>query len=174
MRGSHPLAAIAIALVTGVVYADDPPVRKRAEPKVTEAEQAIWDKAKAILAKADQVELYSIDPEYLPPEKRPKDGFHGWAVLGKTALKDVDTRKKVLAIAESIRPGTGAKCFDPRHAIRATGDGKTVDILLCYECGWAYVFVGDDSVHFTIAKGQEDLNAILKEAKVPLPKGPRE
>ena len=40
--------------------------------------------------------------------------------------------------------GNGAKCFDPRHGIRASVDGKTVDLVICFECSWVYVFYDKD------------------------------
>ena len=30
-----------------------------------------------------------------------------------------------------------ASCFNPRHAIRATDNTGTYDVLLCFECGRA-------------------------------------
>ena len=78
-------------------------------------------------------ELYSLDPAKEDDEK----GFHGYAVLGKTVVKDADVRKEMIAslykaIAEN--DGTAADCFVPRHAIRATHKGKTVDVLICFQC----------------------------------------
>src|SRR5262245_10421401 len=51
--------------------------------------------ARAILEKAEQIELLSIDPER--PKEKPKDDFHGWKVLGRTVVKDAEVRKKLLA-----------------------------------------------------------------------------
>src|SRR5215471_6799008 len=75
-------------------------------------------------------ELYSLDPAKEDYDK----GFHGYAVLGKTVVKDADVRKKMIAslykaIAEN--DGTAADCFVPRHGIRATHKAQSVDVLSC-------------------------------------------
>jgi len=31
-------------------------------------------------------------------------------------------------------PNQSAKCFIPRHALRVTKDGETVDVVICFEC----------------------------------------
>jgi hypothetical protein len=153
---------VGLAAVAGL-RAQDP-------PKLSDAEQATWDKAKAILAKADKVELYSVDPIQPPRDQRPKDGFRGWNVYGKTELKTAEQRKTVVDVAQAAKPGHGAKCFDPRHAIRATADGKTVDVLICFECSWVYFYLGEgnETVRLTIGDQQAPLDKILKDANVPL------
>src|SRR3954469_9359154 len=76
--------------------------------------------------------LYSIDGTDYPPGKQPKAGevFYGYPVLGKVEVKDAVRQREILgAIGEGIAKsdGTMAKCFWPRHAVRAVEDGKTVD-----------------------------------------------
>jgi hypothetical protein len=125
---------------------------------------------KAILEKAKTVELYSLEPEPTEKQRAGKpEKLHGWLVLGKTAVKDAKTRKGLLD-GLLKNPGRGAKCFDPRHAIRATHDGKTVDLLVCFACGWVYVYEGDKhTTTLTVAKGvQPTFDKVLKAAGVPL------
>src|SRR5262245_44881959 len=86
-----------------------------------------------VLEKADSYELLSLDPGV----KGVKGGFHGWKVLGKTTVKDKKVRGQVLAalkkgVADS--DGRVAKCFIPRHGVRATHGGKTVELVICFEC----------------------------------------
>src|SRR5262249_25736189 len=107
-------------------------------------ENRLSAETKAILEKAEHFELLSLDPAV--EGVKGEEGFHGWKILGKTAVKDAAVRKQIVTaldkgIAES--DGNGAKCFDPRHGIRAQHDGKTVDLVICFECGWIYVFHGD-------------------------------
>ena len=128
-----------------------------------------------ILEKAEQFELLSLDPAV--EGVKGKEGFHGWKILGKTMVKDAAVRKEIVTaldkgIAES--DGNGAKCFDPRHGIRAQRDGKTVELVICFECGWVYVFSGEkearQGVAVTTGKPQTVFDKVLKEAEVPLPK----
>jgi hypothetical protein len=133
------------------------------------------DKAKAVLEKADSWELYSLDPAAKQDGSR-NDGFHGWKVLGKTEVKDAKVREQLLTaltkgIAES--DGFGAKCFDPRHGIRAKLDKQSVDLVICFECSWVYVFsdgTNHDGTAVTTGKPQAAFNKVLQDAKVPLPK----
>jgi hypothetical protein len=130
-------------------------------------------KVKAILDKAEQFELLSLDPNSDRPNA--KDHFHGWYVLGKTIVKKAETRKQILdALEKGISDrGRAAKCFEPRHGIRATSSGKTVDLVICFECGQVYHYFGDEAkgtTLFTTSKPQATLDGVLKDAKVPLPK----
>ena len=132
--------------------------------------------AKAALEKAAEWELYSLDPAR--QKDPPKDAFHGWKVLGKTTVKDADTRKKLLAALEKgarDNDGTVAACFNPRHGVRVKVWEKTIDLVICFECFSAAVFTGDERTgsFLTTASPQPALDTVLKEAKVPLPKRER-
>src|SRR5687768_18379585 len=91
--------------------------------------------ARAALEKAAEWELYSLDPEH--QKDPPRDGFHGWKVLGKTTVKDAETRKSLLTALDKgaqDNDGTVARCFDPRHGIRVKDGDKTIDLVICFEC----------------------------------------
>jgi hypothetical protein len=137
------------------------------------AENKIPDDVKTILEKADKFELLSLDPEYL--KEKPADGFHGWKVLGRTTVKDADARKTLLAAFEKgveENKGEVARCFDPRHGIRATRGDKTVDLVICFECYQVKVFAGEGERKDFLVTGspQPTFDKVLTDAKVPLPK----
>jgi hypothetical protein len=142
--------------------------------RAAEEKNKVPEAVEAILDKADAIELYSLDPAR--PKDKPKDEFHGWRVLGHTTVKDDDARKALVAAlvkgAEDNK-GVAANCFNPRHAIRATHDGKTVDLVICFECMQVqgYTDKSDKSnVYFLVTKGpQGEFDKLLKAAKVPLP-----
>jgi hypothetical protein len=130
----------------------------------------------AILEKGEQFELLSLNPD--PRQEKAEDGFHGWKVLGKTTVKDAEARKKLLAaFKKGVEENTGfvAGCFNPRHGIRVTQDGKTTDFVICFECAQVKVFVGDkEEKGFLItASPQSVFDGVLKEAKVPLAEKPK-
>ena len=87
------------------------------------------------LANPDGMELLSLDPKR--PNEKPKDEFHGWKVLGRTAIKNDMTRRKLagdlVAAAESSE-GLAAACFNPRHGLRVKRGDKTIDLVVCFEC----------------------------------------
>ncbi len=151
-------------LVTSLsAYADD-------------AKKSLPEKAVAVLDKADRIELYSLEPE---PEKKPEKTLRGWAVLGKVTLEDAKVRNQVLtSLKEGVGRGRGAKCFDPRHAIQASRAGQTVDIVICFECGWVYVYYDGEqepSAVLTINRAaQSEFDKILKAAGVALSPPPKQ
>lgn len=167
MRAMIRLSALAVVLSGSMALAQDD------NTKMTPEQQAQWAKVQAIMAKADTVELYSLNPDHRT-KKDDQDLFHGWQVLGKTTVKGED-QKKVAAVLDKVRGGLGARCFDPRHAVRFATKDTRVDLLICYECSWVYVFVGDDQrvASLTIRDGQDVLDAILTAAKVPLATKPK-
>jgi hypothetical protein len=139
-----------------------------------EKESKIPDDVKAVLDKADSFELLSLDPSV--DRETVKDGFHGWKVLGKTAVKDADVRKQlVAALAKGAAENKGevAKCFNPRHGIRATQDKKTVEMVICFECLQAHVYIDKSDKNtagfLTNKSPQPAFDKVLKDAGVPLP-----
>ena len=164
---------LALLLLVGSTAGED----KKDPPKNPLAEfQKLPKEAKEVLEGAEKIELYSLDPA---GGKLPKDadGFYGWKVLGKTEFKDEATLKKVRsAIDKGVAQSKGvAGCFNPRHAIRATVKDKTVDLVICFECLWMEVHVGDKKhAVWTSTSPQPTLDKLLRDAKVPLPAKPKD
>ena len=127
---------------------------------------------KALFEKAETLELYSLNPGADVKEPDPKKGFHGWKILGKTTIKDSKTRKKIVeALYKGLEAsdGTAALCFNPRHGLRATVDGKTADVVICFECLQMQFVVGEASKTETTTTSPEKLlNEVLMNAGVPL------
>jgi hypothetical protein len=139
------------------------------------APDAIPEGPRGALEKAGQIELYSLDPDR--GEEKPKDGFHGWKVLGQTTVKNADTLKALVAafkkgVAEN--DGIVAGCFNPRHGIRVTHDGKTFDFVICFECYQVEVYIDGKKVKgFLVTRSpQKAFDKVLKDAGVPLPQKP--
>ena len=147
----------AVALVFGVTFA------ARAADKLPDA-------VTKALEKADELAVYSLGGETAE-----KDGWHGAKVLGQTTVKG-EAAQKVMAAAvkKGVEDGDHAsRCFVPRHGVRATHAGTTYDLLICFECGWLYVYTdaSDKPTVLMISDGpQKALNKILVDARVPLAK----
>ncbi len=128
------------------------------------------DSARAIVEKAEQIELLSLDPAFL--KELPKNAFGRWRVLGQTVVKDAELRKKILAgLDKGAEESNGevALCFNPRHGLRATHAGKTVELSICFECFQVQVYVGDKREgYLTSGSPEKLLDKILTDAKVPL------
>jgi hypothetical protein len=145
------------------------------KPNQLSPENRIPAAVEALLAKADTFELYSLDPTREPGKEVPAaDAFHGWKILGKTEVKADAARKR---LADALRtgaednPGIVAACFIPRHGIRLTGGGKTIDLVICFQCMSVQVFEDDKPVKgFLVTNSpQKELDAVLKAAGVKLP-----
>jgi hypothetical protein len=125
----------------------------------------------SLLEKATELELFSLDPM----DQNEKEGFHGYKILGKTAVKD-DTRKQLVAAFKKgvqDNKGTAANCFIPRHGVRFKIDKVTVDLVICFQCFQVRQYYDDKSgPGFLITDSpQPAFNKVLKDAGVPLPKG---
>jgi hypothetical protein len=128
--------------------------------------------ARSILDGADHFDLYSLEP--WTDAGTEGERLHGRLVLGKTTISDPTKRSELLARLDAgiADQGKGAKCFDPRHAIRATYAGKTVDLVICFECGWVYVYLdGKEVKQEEVNSGiQPTFDEALTAAGVPLAK----
>ncbi|MCZ7648892.1 MAG: hypothetical protein M5U26_27155 [Planctomycetota bacterium] len=101
--------------------------------------------AQTVLEKAETFILYSLDPAASRGEEKPKDAFHGYAVLGQTEVKDADARAKLVeAFKKGVKENQGevAMCFEPRHGIRVKKGETTVDFVICFECLQVHCYGG--------------------------------
>jgi hypothetical protein len=86
--------------------------------------------------------LYSINPrkiwqgESAAPDRK---YFRNYRVIGSTEIVSPEERARVLdAFAKSVfdfvSGAYSIECFDPRHGLRVSIDGRTMDFLICFEC----------------------------------------
>lgn len=103
-----------------------------------------------ILRGAAELELIALDPTWPTPEQKADPArFHGYGVLGRAAMSDPAGRVELLdLIAQACRENDGivAGCFDPRHGIRATVEGRTVDLVICFSCLQVLVFADGERI----------------------------
>ena len=126
--------------------------------------------------------VYSIDPSVLRDESH-QDSFHGYLVLGSHRESRAPFMREVIQdLEDAAKRWTGGivVCFNPRHGIRVSKDGKTFDLSICYECSRAHLYEGTQEVgvmHLTtdpqLEPSPEKLNEILLNAGVRLPLAPR-
>jgi hypothetical protein len=127
---------------------------------------------KSVFEKADAIVVYSLDPSFDNKEPDESKGFHGWKILGSTTVKDAKARAKIVAaVAKGLNDsdGTAAKCFNPRHGLRAMVEGKPVDVVICFECLQMQFFAGDaPKTETTTQSPEKALDEALTAAGVPL------
>jgi hypothetical protein len=121
--------------------------------------------ASVLLDEAESVELISLDPRERPT--KPDDSFRGWKVLGRAAIRDLADRRAIVA---SLKRGIGetdkvSGCFEPRHGLRATKGNKSVDLVICFSCGWIEVHSeGTTSSVWTSDSPKSAFNKALRDA----------
>jgi len=141
------------------------------------------DQAKAILDNASEFELFSLDPREKLDKAAKADTatvLDGWKIVGKTTVNEAETRKHLAAAVQKdiVTGGRYAECFEPRHAIRATYEGKTVTMVICFKCRWMHVSVADSggaqlarqSLQGFDTDSRLLLDKVLRDANVPLKK----
>jgi hypothetical protein len=135
----------------------------------TYLENRIPATASAILEQADGFELLSLNPKH--QQKTAKGDFHGYQVVGRAVIADPEARKKLVSAFErgvAENQGMIAACFNPRHGIRVTQNGKLEDFVICFECAQVHSY-GAIEVHFLISSSPKALfDNMLRRAGVSL------
>lgn len=142
-----------------------------------------WRKSRyplRFLQSSQQFTLYSLNPSRAIPQeetlaswsKKPK--FHKFLILGQTTNSDAPTKEKLIEVLSSglASSGNQASCFNPRHGIRAINGSQTVDVFICFECGYLQTWENGKSSELRpfSQEGQDIFDHVLRDAKVPLGK----
>jgi hypothetical protein len=137
-------------------------------------ENQLPSEAVAALQSPDSIVLYSLEPWDVPTTNDAT--LHHFKILGQTTLNAENGLVAVAALESAVpatvsRAGIHPLCFDPRVALRVRAHGQTYDFLLCYACGYLYVYRGDENIAMLYARGSPDvLNSLLTKANIPLSK----
>jgi len=141
-------------------------------PDTGSDEVAMPLEARTVFENASNFELYRLDPSPTTFNVNDKQSFHGWKILGKTAVKGEDVKAIWAAVKKGIKDSDGkvAACFNPRHGIRIVQDKKTYDFVICFECLTANIYKDDVEIgqYLTTNSPAAVLNRVLRAAKVPM------
>jgi len=151
---------VALALLLAAVFAGD--VRAK------EA-HALPPEFAQVLASAEKVEIYSLEPWFDEDTKEAK--WHGVVLLGHATLSGDKARKAATQFNLAVTGWDGATsmCFEPRHGLRVESDGHVYDFVLCYDCNKLEYYRDDKRVAGISASGSSKvLNKLLTDAKVTL------
>jgi len=101
-----------------------------------------------VLDHSEKFILYSLLEEPPDPDEN-KLKFHDYVILGQIQVVAAQDRAELLAaLYESAGKGEAAGCFVPRHGIHAVRGNKTVDLLICFQCGHLHIY-GEHGVYYT-------------------------
>ena len=87
-----------------------------------------------VLREAAAWTIYALEPAMEEPIE---DGFHGYPVRGQATINSRSDRAQLShALAQGIAGNQDmiAKCFLPRHGIRAESGDRVCDLVICFEC----------------------------------------
>jgi hypothetical protein len=124
--------------------------------------------ADTALRNAKEMTLLSLRPY---PEVK-EGGFHGFKILGQTALAEKPQAAAEAALREAFKNWDGlfAACFNPRHGIRVKSGDAVFDFVICFECQSVLVLKGEKRAgSFGITGNPGVLDALLKAAGIALP-----
>lgn len=137
----------------------------------------IPDSARVALEKAEQFELLSLDPER-HQNRRPKEEFRGWRILGSMMVTNTGVRSDlVTALRKNVEENKNmvARCFHPRHGIRVIYEGKTNDLVICFQCLAVLVYQNDNEekpeevlIRDSAQSTESLFNRVLMKEKIPL------
>lgn len=98
----------------------------------------------------EEIKKQPSKPPAEPKRKvSPDQEFHQYPILGQFDLQENEKLRYVihaLNTAGQNWSGAVAGCFSPRHGIRVMWKGKKHDLVICYQCSSADLYVDDASV----------------------------
>ena len=125
------------------------------------------DAARAIVESADQIEILPLEPALI---RQPAKGdFYGYRVLGKKAITNPAIRKRLVsALEKGIEENQGeiAACFNPRHGIHATRNGKFQDLVICFECRQVELYGQVENRALVSHSPQHVFDEVLRDAGI--------
>ena len=93
--------------------------------------------AEAVLRGAGTIEIFALDPIHVSERESSAPSLHGYPILGSATITDHGQRAALVELVlDGIVKSEGeqAFCFDPRHGLRAVHEGRTLELVICYEC----------------------------------------
>ena len=110
----------------------------------------LGDATREVLFHAPELELVAVDPAWPTPESTADPAtLNGFTVRGRATTGDREVRLELLeALGAAARENDGmaAACFNPRHALVAHHDGRTAELIICFECLTFQVWDGAERV----------------------------
>jgi hypothetical protein len=138
----------------------------------------------AVLEKPERFEIFNLDSSRISPRLDPETGlpvepnpppapgppaFHDHRIVGQVEVADARQRERIVSLVyKGIRSSDGlvAACFNPRHGVRATREGRTVELVICFECLQINAYGPDGKEHglMTSDRVTADMNEAFQAA----------
>lgn len=157
----------------------EPPEKKPEKVESKPIDKLLTAEHQQIFQKAEKITFLRIGKEIAENIKfeepkfqkiNEKGSFHGYEITETVEIENADSRQNFVdyLFNESIE-FPAMRCFLPRHGFRATANGKTVEILICFECNHFYAFDGKGTQYATLSldmeSGAEKIDKFIEEVK---------
>lgn len=111
-------------------------------PSVEQLRAAFPGDARRVLETSEKLTLLLVDPSEGDYDAPTGSGFYDHRVVGQAVVESSAKPELLASFYDGLVPPGGSQnglkqiafCFNPRHGIRAVLDGKTVDLMICFEC----------------------------------------
>jgi hypothetical protein len=143
-----------------------------------------WHRAKDVSVPddPDEVTLLSIDGRRMrhPLDRgKPSDQelLYEYPVLGRVSITDPELRHRVVAAVKQDLDDRSdpdkVLCFFPRHVLHVVKRGRTINVLICFQCNRHQIYVDGRKITADedppVGKNSRELlNQILADAGIPL------
>ena len=117
--------------------------------------------------------LYSLEPiKFHSQSVRAAKLFHHFDILGHTEITDRSEQRALLrALAGGVREKKDhivAMCFNPRHALHIEQSGRSIDLVICFECLQVQAYGFPQEGFLTSASPQATFDTSLRRHHLPL------
>lgn len=130
---------------------------------------ALPSAALEVAESATTFEVMAVDPG---SQAAAAEDFHGHRIVWRTLVTDPAVQERILGVVNGgiSRFATQARCFNPRHGVRVSRGARTVDIVICYECGSVHVHDGETFTSLPTTNVQPDLDEVFDKLASKAPK----
>ena len=120
--------------------------RSRAErrtPTAAQLQKALPGESRAIFENSKTLQLYSLNPSWNLVKQKKTTLFHGYQVLGAARLTPEEASQARRYFYDGLSgEDRRAACFSPRHGLRATHNGRSLDLVICFHCAQSHLYIG--------------------------------
>jgi hypothetical protein len=129
-----------------------------ATAELDSVENAKWEQEQAVkraensaafshlMAGVDSLEVILLDPaarnEGAATERVAEGRLDGWKIVQRVRINkrsEIEQLATGLRLSTETSPSGVALCFEPRHALRFTKEGKEVFVIVCFRCAYMEV-----------------------------------
>lgn len=155
------------SLVLSMLFAANLFAQPVFEKNFTPPDEFDFEAAKLAFRRSDDLWLMTLNPSTFAPKEACGFCLSEWRVTEAFQHLRSAELAQLRAISKPyFQPSDEymvAMCFNPRHAIRAVHRGHQFDLIICFECGHAYLYRNGIWLGvIPMAPGEPELSELMK------------